>query len=62
MMRSKVDLPQPDGPTSDEEFAVRDIEIDVAEDRRFSEGLRNPSELEPCHVVVTASRPVQIGC
>ena len=31
MRRSSVDLPQPDGPISDDELARRDVEVDVDE-------------------------------
>ena len=32
-MRSSVDLPQPDGPTSTRERAVGDVDVDAVQDR-----------------------------
>ena len=39
MMRSSVDLPQPEGPTKTHELAVLDLEVDVVQDLDGAEGL-----------------------
>ena len=39
IMRSSVDLPQPEGPTSTRERAVGDVDVDAVQDRRLAEVL-----------------------
>ncbi len=36
-MRSKVDLPQPEGPTSADELAIVDVEVEAVDHRHGAE-------------------------
>ena len=44
IMRSSVDLPQPEGPTNDDELAIGDVEVDALDDLHGAETLANVLE------------------
>ena len=49
-MRSSVDLPQPDGPTSTHELAVGDVDVDAVQDRGRAEVLLDRLDRDAGHV------------
>ena len=50
-MRSKVDLPQPEGPDQHQKFAIGDIDIDVIEDADMTEQFVKMSNPDVGHLV-----------
>ena len=48
-MRRVVDLPQPDGPTSDDELAILDLEVDAVDDLGVAVTLHNLVERKVSH-------------
>ena len=50
-MRNNVDLPQPEGPTQDDELAVVDVEVDVAQHLRGAIALGQMFDAEVGHRV-----------
>ena len=49
MMRSSVDLPQPDGPTKHDELAVVDLQVDVVDHLHRAEALVDVAKLKLSH-------------
>ena len=50
IMASRVDLPQPDGPTSATNSPVRRLEVDALEDLDRAEALKKPGDAQGRHV------------
>ena len=53
MMRSSVDLPQPDGPTKHDELAVLHVEVDVVDDLDPAEGFADAAQAQIRHRPLT---------